>query len=107
MTPWKLLILVLVAVAACGGDTEPQPGYVVWRVDGVSCVGSDAIIFYIDGGNVGSETLAAGGAGSKPYPTSPGTHLIGAKEGNASGYTWPNKSVVISTGATYTTVLTC
>jgi hypothetical protein len=105
---------LLAAVAACGSDnpvTPPAPpapttAPVYFRIDGVTCHGVDAITLYIDGGAVGTETLAAGGSPSSPHVTSIGSHALGAKEVNAPFNVWPTTVENIS-AAGLTFLLTC
>jgi hypothetical protein len=99
------LLAILLAVSGCGGDsTAPDQGFATWRLDGITCTGSGPIQFFVDGALIGTETLSAGGPASKAYPVTVGTHLVGAKEAT---FTWPNTSVSITAGLTYTSVLTC
>jgi hypothetical protein len=102
------LVFSLLALAACGSDspTAPTNGPVYFRIDGLTCRGSDAITFYIDGTPVGTETLAAGGYTSSPYMASIGSHALGAKEVNSPFYTWPTTfENVPAAGMTF--LLTC
>jgi hypothetical protein len=80
---------------------------VFFKIDGVSCRGSDAIVLYLDGSPIGTETLTAGGAASKAYSASAGSHLIGAKEVNSPFYTWQSTSEIVPAGGSYTHVLFC
>lgn len=105
------LVFALALVGACGSDSPTAPpapttGPVYFRIDGVSCRGSDAIVLYIDGAPVGTETLVAGGAASGPHLTPIGQHGIGAKEVNAPFFTWPTTVAFVPSGG-YTTLLTC
>jgi hypothetical protein len=102
---------LLAGCSAAAAPTTPvvvnTTGYVVWKIDGNSCTGADAINFYLDGSVVGTQTLTAGVGSSSAYPTPQGTHLISARENRTGGFVWPTQTVAISAGGTFTSVLTC
>lgn len=102
------IVLALVFLAACkGADTAPTTGQVFFKIDGVSCKGSDAIKLFVDGSAVGTETLTAGGVASTGYMVSAGGHLLGATEVNSPFFSWPSTHVTVTAGGTFTQLLTC
>lgn len=104
-------VFSLAVLAACGSDSPTAPaapttGPVYFKIDGVSCRGSDAIVLYIDGSPVGTETLVAGGPTSGPHMVTIGQHGIGAKEVNSPFYTWATQIVYVGAGG-YQQLLMC
>jgi hypothetical protein len=102
------LLLALVAVTACGSDSSTAPkadATVVFKIDALTCTGSGAIEFFIDGSPVGTETLSAGQS-SQGYRTSGGQHILGARLANSS-FIWPNTTVTVPAGGTFNELLPC
>lgn len=105
------LPVVLLVLAACGGSdaTSPAKGSVVFKIDALTCTGTASIDLFIDGTQVGTETLSAGGS-SKAYTATTGTHAVAARTTNAtanSGRTWPTTTATVPANGTYTALLTC
>lgn len=105
---------VTLTVLACGGggdaSTAPAPttGAVYWKLDGATCSVSTpvSIQFFIDGSNVGTESLSSASAQSKGYTTSAGQHVLGARLSN-TGVAWGSITATVPAGSSYTAVLPC
>lgn len=97
-------MVALAAAMACSKDsTAPAMGTLYFKVDALTCTGSDAIEFFIDGSSKGSQTLSAGQT-SQGFSVSAGSHTVGAR---TSTFTWPTQTVTVPTNNSYTVVLTC
>lgn len=101
-------IATLCGVLACGGSdgpAAPAKGTVFFKVDALTCQGTGTIQFFLDGSNVGTETLSAGQT-SQGYPTTAGSHVAGARLANST-YVWPNTTIQVTANGSYTDILPC
>lgn len=111
----KLLTgIAVVLLGACGGSdggtTAPpvaQVGTVIFRLDTQTCVGTGNINFFLDGKLIGTGTLTVGGADQAFGGQPAGSHIVGASETKAGGYTWPSQTATIPANSSYTAVLKC
>ena len=104
----SVLLIAAILLAACGGggDDPPATGSVYFRIDAATCPAQAArISFFIDGTNVGTETLAAGTL-SRPYTTSGGSHVLSARLLDFP-ITWNPSTHSVPAGGAFTLVLTC
>lgn len=99
-------VVLLVALAACGGGGGTEPianGTLFFKIDALTCTGTDAVTFFIDGSAVGTETLSAGQT-SRGYTTSAASHVAGAR---TPTYLWPNTTITVPANGSITDVLPC
>ena len=101
---------LLVLLVACGDNdpTQPPTGNgtrVRFAIDGVTCQGSGVLLMFVDGVQVGSESLAAGQA-SAWHSVTPGYHDLGARMQDNS-FTWPTERELFTPGADVTHSLEC
>lgn len=98
--------LAVIAASACSKSdtTAPATGTLVFKIDPLTCTGSDLFTFYIDGTAQNNVTLAAGG--SQGYTVSAGSHAIGAKA-NISGKVFTGATVIVPANGTFTELLAC
>ena len=116
---FSLAVLGVAMVMACSsekgmGPTGPQPGTIVFDLDGVTSAALPAlglptltINFFIDGKLAGTGNLAPGQE-SQPFPVAPGGHNVGATVAN-SGYTanWSNGTLYVTAGQPSRELLQC
>ena len=84
------------------GDRPPS---VVYRLVPYACSSTVPVQFFVDSVQVGVDTFRVAVAGgdhlmSRPFPTSVGAHVIGAKLSASSP--WPDTVVNFSTGQVFT-----
>ena len=100
-------LAAVVALAACGGASEPTPAATVaFTIDAPFCGSRIPAAFSIDGARVGADTFVVHLAGehltSRAFATSPGRHTLGATTGY---YTWPDTQVTLGPGQALTHTL--
>jgi hypothetical protein len=99
----------LVFLASCGGADSPTgpsaTAKVFFKIDALTCSGTSAVQFYIDGSLAGTETISAGQT-SQGYATTGGSHVLGARVTDRN-YVWPNTTVTVPNGGIFTQVLPC
>jgi hypothetical protein len=76
-----------------------------FRIDALTCVGTETILFFIDGAQIGAQQLSAG-ATSSNFTASPGQHTVGARTAS-NGFVWPTSNHTFPANTVYTVVLTC
>lgn len=97
---------LLVACGGGGGSDTPPDGWIVFTLDTATCPNVPIpLSFFIDGANVGLETLTVG-TPSKTYSAKPGGHVISAKITTVN-YSWPSRDITVPAGNSYTAVLIC
>lgn len=100
--------LAAAVLLGCGGDkaTAPQTGEVIFKIDALTCTGTSSILFFVDGSQVGQQTLSAGQS-SSPFEVDAGPHALGAREAASGGYVWPTTNATVPANTSYTATLTC
>lgn len=94
-------------LGACGGGGGSDSGTVYFKIDAATCRGTSTILdLFIDGSQVGTETITVGGT-SKGYSTHSGPNFLSAKEAKSGGFVWPSAKYDIPGGGSFTLLLTC
>jgi len=95
-----------IAALVCCKSTAPGSGAptVYYRLVPHACSSTIPVTFFVDAVQVGTDTFRVAVAGgdhlmSPAFPTSVGTHVIGAKPNGGS--LWPDTSVTLSEGAVF------
>lgn len=96
---------VAAALSGCGGGGDDENGTVYFKIDAATCRGTSAnMVFYMNGSQVGTQTLSVGGT-SKGFDSPAGSVVLAAREVN--GLVWRPGTYDVPAGGSFTLLLTC